>query len=406
MKWLWFAIHNVLRNRRRSLVTIIIAAVGTAGVLVGGGFALFTYASLAEMAARDSGHLILAQQDYFNRDEDTPMQYGLADYAAMRTRLEQDERVRMALPRVQFSGLISNGDKSAIFVGAGIEPEAEFSVKGPSMRVVSGGLLSSKTPPGNSPEIVLGSELAKLMKATPGTGLTLLSTTTAGALNAIDVTLRGIVTVGVPEIDKRLVYVTLPTAQRLLLTDKASTLSVYLRETEQTEEMRGVVAGLFPTNALQTWQDQAFFYAAVRGLYNRIFGLLGMVIVIMVLFAVTNTLGMAVVERTREIGTLRALGTLPSQIVRIFALEGLVLGIAGTVAGMLAAAGISVFLLFANVQMPPPPGRSEGYPLHVDFSWELYALTLLAILTLSIAAAWIVSRKAAAKPIVEALGHV
>lgn len=337
------------------------------------------------------------------------MQYGLDNYSALRDKIELDPRVRMALPRVQFSGLISNGDKSAIFVGAGIEPEGEFSAKGPAMRVVSGGLLSSKTPPGttnNAPEIVLGSELAKQMKAEPGTGLTLLSTTTAGALNAIDVTVRGIVTTGVPEIDKRLAYVTLPTAQSLLLTDKASTLSVYLRETAQTEEMRGVVASLFPDHALQTWRDQAFFYAAVRGLYNRIFGLLGMVIVIMVLFAVTNTLGMAVVERTREIGTLRALGTLPSQIVRIFALEGLVLGGAGGISGMLAAAGISTFLLFADVQMPPPPGRSEGYPLHVDFSWELYAATLVSILAISIAAAWIVSRKAAAKPIVEALGHV
>ena len=77
MKWLLFAIKNVLRNRRRSLVTVLIAAVGTAGVLIGGGFALFTYQSLAEMAARDSGHLILAHQDYFARDEDTPMQFGL-----------------------------------------------------------------------------------------------------------------------------------------------------------------------------------------------------------------------------------------------------------------------------------------------------------------------------------------
>ena len=406
MKWLMFALKNVLRNRRRSLVTILIAAVGTTGVLVGGGFALFTYESLAEMAARDSGHLILAQKDFFSRDEDTTMQYGLDNYAALRDKLELDERVRMALPRVQFSGLISNGEKSSIFVGAGIEPEGEFSAKGPSMRVVSGSLLRSKTPPGSSPEIVLGSDLARQMKAEPGTGLTLLSTTTAGALNAIDVTVRGIVTVGVPEIDKRLAYVTLPTAQNLLLTDKASTLSVYLQETAQTEEMRGAVAAMFPDHALQTWRDQAFFYAAVRGLYNRIFGLLGMVIVIMVLFAVTNTLGMAVVERTREIGTLRALGTLPSQIVRIFALEGLVLGAAGVISGMLAAAGISTFLLFANVQMPPPPGRSEGYPLHVDFSWELYAATLVSILAISIAAAWIVSRKAAAKPIVEALGHV
>lgn len=406
MKWLKFAIANVLRNRRRSLVTILIAAVGTAGVLVGGGFALFTYESLAEMAARDSGHLILAQRDYFSRDEDTPMQLGLENYAALREKIEQDERVRMALPRVQFSGLISNGDKSAIFVGAGIDPEGELSVKGPAMNVVSGSLLSSKTAAGAAPEVVIGAELARQMKAEPGSGLTLLSTTTSGSLNALDVKVRGIVTVGVAEIDKRLVYVTLPTAQQLLLTDKASTLSVYLRDTEQTEEMRGVVAALFPDHAMQTWRDQAYFYEAVRGLYNRIFGLLGLVIVIMVLFAVSNTLAMAVVERTREIGTLRALGTLPAQIVRIFALEGLVLGIAGVVGGMLCAAGISVAFLFFDIQMPPPPGRSVGYPLHVNLSFDLYALTFLCVIALSVAAAWLVSRKAAAKPIVEALGHV
>ncbi|MEK7736391.1 MAG: FtsX-like permease family protein, partial [Pseudomonadota bacterium] len=355
---------------------------------------------------RDSGHLILAHPDYYNRDEDTPMQFGLDNYAALRDKLELDPRVRMALPRVQFSGLISNGDKSTIFLGAGIEPESEFSVKGPTMRVVSGGLLSSKAAPGGTPEIVLGSELAKQMKAAPGTGLTLLSTTTEGTLNAVDVTLRGIVTLGVPEIDKRLVYVALPTAQRLLLTDKASTLSVYLRETAQTEEMRGVVAAQFPAHALQTWRDQAFFYTAVRGLYNRIFGLLGMVIVIMVLFSVTNTLGMAVVERTREIGTLRALGTLPAQIMRIFALEGLVLGIAVAVSGMLMAAGISVFLLFANVQMPPPPGRSAGYPLLLAFSAPLYLGATLVVVALAAAAAWLVSRRAAHKPITEALSHV
>lgn len=406
MKWLWFAIKNVLRNRRRSLVTILIAAVGTAGVLIGGGFALYTYESLAEMAARDSGHLILAQHDYFTSDEDTPMQYGLENYGAMRDKLELDPRVRLALPRVQFSGLVSNGDKSSIFVGVGIEPDGEFSVKGPTMRVLSGSLLSSKSDTGATPEIILGAELAKIMKATPGIVLTLLSTTTSGTLNALDVKVRGIVTVGVPEIDKRLVYVALPTAQHLMLTDKVSTLSVYLRDTGQTEEMRGVVAAMYPANALQTWRDQAYFYLAVRGLYNRIFGLLGLVIVVMVLFAVTNTLAMAVVERTREIGTLRALGTLPSQIVRIFALEGLVLGVAGVISGMLAAAGISLLLLFSDVRMPPPPGRSMDYPLQVNISANLYLVTLIAIITLSLAAAWLVSRKAAAKPIVEALGHV
>jgi putative ABC transport system permease protein len=406
MKWLVFAFKNVLRNRRRSFITVVIAAVGTAGVLIGGGFALFTYESLGELAARESGHVVIAHKDFFAGDEDTPMQYGLDDYAAIKKKVEDDPRVRMALPRVQLSGLLSNGDKSAVFIGIGVDSDGEFNVKGPSMKVLAGNLLDSTPSPASAPEILLGSELARLMKAEPGTGLTLLSTTTSGSLNAIDVKVRGIITMGVPEVDKRLVFTDLATAQHLLLTDRVSTLSVYLHDTEQTDSMRDTMARLYPERALQTWRDQAFYYAAVRGLYNRIFGLLGIVIVIMVLFTVSNTLAMAVIERTREIGTLRALGTLPKQIVHVFALEGFILGIAGTAAGMLFALGTSVFFLLADFQMPPPPGRSVGYPLHVNLSPVLYLVTAVMIVLLSIAAAWIVSRKASRKPIVEALAHV
>jgi len=406
MKWLIFACKNILRNRRRSLITVLITAVGSAGVLIGGGFALFTYESLQEMAARENGHLTIADKNYFGRDEDTPMQYGLGDVAAFKKRLEQDKRVRMALPRVQFSGLISNGDKSSIFVGTGVDSAGEFHIKGPTMTVVAGNILNASPKADAAPEIMLGSELARQMKAAPGTMLTLLSTTTSGSLNALDAQVCGVVSTGVPDMDKRLVYVNLATAQRLLLTDKVSTLSVYLNETELTDSMKNEVAAMYPEQSVQTWRDQAFYYAAVRGLYNRIFGLLGIVIVVMVLFAVSNTMAMAVVERTREIGTLRALGTLPSQVVRIFALEGFVLGTTGTFLGMCAALAATVTFLLVDIQMPPPPGRSVGYPLYINFSAELYLLTLLVMMLLSAAAAWLISRKMAAKPIVEALTHV
>jgi len=406
MKWLIFAGKNILRNRRRSLITILITAVGSAGILIGGGFALFTYESLREMAARDSGHLIVAHKNFFTIDEDTPMQYGLDNVAEMKKRLEQDAGVRMALPRVQFSGLISNGDKSSVFVGMGVDPGGEFYTKGPALTIVSGATLSSAPKVDAPAEILLGTELARQMKATPGSVLTLLSTTTAGSLNALDVTVRGTVTVGVPDVDKRLVYVDIATAQRLLLTDKVSTLSVYLKDTNQTDMMRSQVSTLFPRQSVQTWRDQAYYYTAVRSLYNRIFGLLGIVIVVMVAFAISNTLAMAVVERTREIGTLRALGTLPRQIVRVFALEGIILGGVGSLCGMLASLAITFVFLLADFQMPPPPGRSVGYPLQINFSPLLYLLTTLALVLLSVAAAWFVSRKMAAKPIVEALTHV
>lgn len=396
--------QNVLRNRRRSLVTILIAAVGTAAALVAGGFALYTYEALRDAAARDSGHLILAHKDYFSRDEDTPLQYGLADHARLIAALEKDSRIRRVLPRLAFSGLISNGDKSMIYVGQGVNVRGELAARGVFLKLVEGAIFGGDEK--GSPRVLLGKDLAKSLSARPGSPLTLLGTTTAGSLNAIDVEVAGIVSTGVPEVDKRLVYTALPTAQHLLATDKVSTLAVYLDDTELTAPMLDEVRRSHPGYAVQPWWEQAFFYEAVRGLYNRIFGLLGLIIAALVFFSVGNTLAMAVVERTREIGTLRALGALPGEIVAQFVREGALIGLAGTLTGMLLAGLTTLALLLLKVQMPPPPGRSEGYPLMVNASPTLYAIATLVIILLCAAAAWLVSRKAARKPIVEALGHV
>ncbi len=116
-------------------------------------------------------------------------------------------------------------------------------------------------------------------------------------------------------------------------------------------------------------------------------------------------MAMAVVERTREIGTLRALGTLPGQLVRSFALEGLLLGSVGAAAGALLALSTSLALLVFPLQMPPPPGRSEGYPLQVAIDPTLYALTMLAVLLLAALASALVARRTVAMPVVDALGH-
>ena len=403
MKWLLFAVKNVLRNRRRSLMALAIVAVGAAAVLVGGGFALFTYEALREVSARENGHVIVGARDYFSGDEDVPMQHGLAGAPALAEKLLALPGVRGVLPRVQFSGLISNGDKSAVFIGSGVLPEREFQLRGFQMNFVAGGPFEA----GQSvPEVALGAELAKLMKAAPGASLTLLATTTEGALNAVDVTVKGVVTVGVPDIDKRLVLTDVAAAQKLLLTDKVSTLSVYLRQTADTDAIAARIAAGQPQLAVRTWLDLAVFYKAVRELYNRIFGMLGAIMLVIVLFALSNTLGMAVVERTREIGTLRAIGTQPGEIVRNFVLEGLVIGGAGALAGMALAGAVTVTLAFAGIQMPAPPGRSTGYPLLVNFSVSLYLWTGLAIAAASTFAAWLASAKAARKPITEALAHV
>jgi putative ABC transport system permease protein len=252
---------------------------------------------------------------------------------------------------------------------------------------------------------MLGEGLARSLKAEPGSGLTLMASTTEGALNALDVTVAGTFSIGVPEIDKRLVYVDLPSAQRLLATDRVSSLGVFLDRMDATPAAQQRLRAALPQLAVQSWVDQAPFYRSVKDLYNRIFGALGLIIGVIVVFVVTNAMAMAIIERTREVGTLRALGTLPQQLVRSFALEGLLLGGVGAALGALIALTVSAALLWFPMQMPPPPGRSVGYPLQIAFDGLLYAGTLAAMLLLATLASALVARRTVRRPIVDALSH-
>jgi putative ABC transport system permease protein len=400
--WLKFAIHNTLRNRRRSLVTVSIAALGTAAILLAGGFALYTYEALAQAAARTTGHLILGKPDQFARDEDTPLQHGLDDVAALRTQLLADPAVRQVLPKIEFSGLISNGDKSTVMMATGVEPDSEFGVKGPFLTITDGQVLASGS---TDAEIMLGEGLARSLKATPGTSLTLLASTTEGAMNAMDVRVKGIFSTVVPDIDKRLVYTDIATAQRLLVTQRVSSFGVFLDRMGSAQPVQQRLAAQYPQLTVQTWMDQAFFYRSVRDLYNRIFGALGLIIGVIVVFVVTNAMAMAIIERTREIGTLRALGTLPSQLLRTLALEGMVLGGVGALSGAALSLGISLMLYVVPVNMPPPPGRSVGYPLNISIDPLMYAATLLAMVLLTMLASSWVARKTVNMPVVDALAH-
>ena len=400
--WLKFAIQNTLRNRRRSLVTVSIAALGTAAILLAGGFALYTYQALAQSAARTTGHLILGTQAHFTQDEDTPLQHGLDNVVQLRTQLLADPSVRQVLPKVEFTGLISNGDKSTIMMAAGVDPDGEFAVKGPFLTITAGSVLLSGS---KEAEIMLGEGLARSLKATPGSSLTLLTSTTEGAMNAMDVRVKGIFSTGVPDIDKRLVYTDIVTAQKLLVTQRVSSLGIFLERMESTAPVQQRLTAQFPQMTVQTWMDQAFFYKSVRDLYNRIFGALGLIIGVIVVFVVTNAMAMAIIERTREIGTLRAMGTLPGQLLRTLALEGMVLGGVGAFSGAALSLGISVMLYVVPVTMPAPPGRSVGYPLNIAIDPLMYVATLAAMVLLTMLASSWVARRTVHMPVVEALAH-
>lgn len=403
MKWLILAWSNLGRNRRRTLATLLLTAIGVTGIMATSGFALYTYESLREFAMRDKGHVILTHPDFYSEQEDYPLQYGLEDAASLQRTLLSDEEVRATLATVEFSGLISNGDKSTIFLGEGVEPEL-FQVRGPTMQLNEGRLFGANENNADA-QALIGQSLADNLKVGVGDGLTLMSTTVDGALNAIDIQVRGIVSTGIPELDSRLVMTQIEDAQRLLNSDRVTRIGIYLSDNSEAEGYHQELVEAYPNLGVTAWHERAFFYKGVRNLYNRIFGVMGVVILAMVGFAIFNTASMSVMERIREIGALAAMGTRRREILRLFLMEAGLIGGLGSLVGVLLAGSLTLGLMVFDLQMPPPPGQTEGYPLQIYWSLQVAWISSALVIALSVLASGFATLKGIRKPIVEALNY-
>ncbi|MCK6263995.1 ABC transporter permease [Vibrio sp. ZSDE26] len=405
---------NLQRNGRRSLLSVLIVAIAVFALTSAGGFGLYTYDSLKESTARDTGHLTLSQPGFFEQDEEVPLANGLAGTDEIVKQLLVNQSIRGVQPRIEFTGLVSNGTKSTIFVGTGVN-DREFDMKGPFLDVREGKTLSNIQSPRydeTEPEVMLAVDLARNLNVSINDWVTLLATTSDGALNAYDFKVRGVYSTGVPELDKRQLYLHINSVQDLLASDKVSTLSVFLYGTEQTQgtqlwvEQKLSEMTLAQEIEVTPWEERAFFYTRVKDLYDRIFGIMGAVMALVVFVALFNTMTMSVTERTREIGTLSALGTYPNEIVSGFVREAGLLALIGSFIGGVITLVTSLTLLVADVQMPPPPGRTDGYPLNIYFSVELLAYCSVGVMAICILAAWMSARKGVNKPITEALVYV
>jgi putative ABC transport system permease protein len=144
----------------------------------------------------------------------------------------------------------------------------------------------------------------------------------------------------------------------------------------------------------------------VRLLFSGIFVFLGVIVFFMVVMSSANTLMMSMFERTREIGTMLAMGTPRSWLVGLFLLEAVFTGALAAVAGVAIGSFLGVLVNHAGIVLPPPPGNTAGLPLRVLHEPSLMvAAGLLVIVTLALASL-MPALRASRLRIVEALAHV
>ena len=413
MKFAQMALRNLSRNRRRSLISLLVVGAGTIGLLLTAGFIRFSFDGLREAIIHGGlGHLEVATAaavDDREASSDRPLIHGLSDWEELRREVESVEHVTGAGAMVHLMGIVQAGESSASFLGTGVEPDRERRM-GFTTKMISGDPLADEGPEAGSDTVLLGRGVAESLGVEAGDWVTLLAMTPDGMLNALDMEVRGIITTGVQDLDTRFLKLHIKSAQRLLETDLVSDLVIGLEETRWTAatraELENRLAGQTPELRVVDWRQRAPFYDQVRSLYAGIFWFLGSIIFVLVVLSTSNTLMMSVMERVREFGTLLAIGTSRRQIAAIVVFEAIWLGLLGAVLGDFAGFVLIHGINSMKIMMPPPPGAVSGIDLQLAVVPEAFGGAIVLMLVVLTLASIVPTVKAVRLRIVDALGHV
>ena len=419
MNTLQLAFRGLLRNRRRSLVTLLAVAFGFAAIVLFAGYTHNIYDGLSRQSIHGEmlGHLTIYKQGMRSEGKLDPERYLLTaqEVDAIGKLVREEAHVELVAPRLGMSGLVSNGRASTIFIAEGIAPEAVVKLRAGSLtdRERKSGMFDNmwmRLDP-DRPEVAALSEgLVEMLHLQEGEQAQVLVNTLSGQANAADITLGKSFNTGNAGSNDKFAFVSLSLARSLLdAGGRAQRLTVLLDETGNTEMMRDRLqtklrAAGFEVEIL-TWQDLSDFYNQVHGMFDMIFGFIFMIVLTVVLMSVANSMGMTVVERTREIGTLRAIGLKRSGVVRLFTLESMLLSLLGCVSGLALSLLVRWGVNAADISYIPPNSASP-VPLLVDIDVARTVFAFILMGLVGTLAAYLPARRAANLDIIDALGHV
>jgi putative ABC transport system permease protein len=246
--------------------------------------------------------------------------------------------------------------------------------------------------------------LANAFKLGVGDSVNLVLSTREGAMSTLDFKIVGIFRSLSKEYDARAVRIPLPAAQELTATSGVNAVVVLLADTDSTARARGdLEARLPPGYEVKTWQELADFYNSTAALYERQFGVLQGIILVMLLLSVANSVNMTLHERTPEFGIMRALGRTGGDVFRLAVLETALLGAIGAALGIAVGAALAAVISLIGIPMPPPSNSESGFTAAI----QIVPITLAAAFALgvfaSIGAALLPARHLARIPVVEVL---
>lgn len=406
-----FAFLNLFRHKRRAFSTIAAIMLGGVSIYLYGGFIDYSFWILKEQTVRTNiGHVQIYNQSYFETSNKSKSI--IDNYEALKADILADRELAPYISTIsgqlEFTGVISQyeNETSSYFSALGVEPLPALRL-GSFDKLISGSDLSRI----KHDEVTLGSGLAKTLNARYGDWLDVLVVNTQGGQGALSLKLRGIFASGIKDYDDVAMKMPLQTAQRMMDTNGVSKFVILLKNDADLpvffSKLEMFIAAKQLPLIVKDWKTLSLFYQQVEGLLSGIYFFIKVIVALIVIFMISNSMTMNIVERTREITTLRAIGLRPAHITRLFLLEGIFTGLVGAVGSLIIGYTLASMINLNGIAMPPSPGQTQGYTAFIKTdNIELIWITLvLPVLTAALASI-LPARRAAKLNIADAFKFV
>ncbi|MDP2311858.1 MAG: FtsX-like permease family protein [Pseudomonadota bacterium] len=324
------ALRNSLRNRRRSLLTATMVMLGVASLTVAMSWLEGLFGSTVNMAANLAGHVRVVDADYARREQLNPLHENIAESAPLEAAIRAVPGVVAVYPRISMGVTATVGEEIGEEFGL-VQGGPLALFEGPLAlpgHLVEGRMLASDD------EVVIGKKLVEKMGGKLGDDVVLLGQTQDGSMSPAKLKLVGIVDLG-NAMQNRQIFVTLEKVRYMAdIPDGAVELAVYGAHRDDGAELAARLGALPELSGkdVKSW-DQRPPFDNVMGLLSTVKAVAASAMVFITGLGVLNTMLMSVLERTGEIGVMRAMGLRRMQVIWLFVLEALGISAIGGVLG-------------------------------------------------------------------------
>jgi ABC-type lipoprotein release transport system permease subunit len=342
--YLRLAWRNIWRYRRRTLIVVLAIALGLALMMwYDGLIAGFDQAIYGNAIKVLGGNIQVYAEGYHSKTNSNALLPLADDQAVVKAALAQPQ-VLAATRRITTGGLATSREGAFGVEITGIEPEAEKDVNLAAQNIIAGRYLTSN----DADMMLVGKGLADAMGIQVNDRITLVGQAAHAQTRQRTMTVAGIFDLGMPDLEKRTIYVSLGEAQHLYgLTGQTTEVAIVLKQLGEEGVVIAKLRPILPGYEINSWETNFPELQATINTKSGVMNIFGVIMVLIAAIGILNMLLMAVYERTREIGLLGAMGLKPRQISFLFILEGTLIGLVGVVVGIIL--GLLINGLFKQV---------------------------------------------------------